>query len=206
MADPGEITMHHLKAFVPGYLWPLGHTRVLDVLCVCVCSGWLVVQGYLDLVTGAQGEKKWESKEKRTAQEWRRKEKGWKKESASSVKESKRGRSLAHVIRPKWVFHWLSGLRRCSTGTKIDWRSGSHRVRETGHCCSRMKRGGAVRDAGTVRLLWSRFSRGDALYQFYYGCCFRAVQTKILHLIGHPSYQFRCAELHRRKASHNSLN
>lgn len=58
MADPGEITMHHLKSFVLGYLWPLGHTRVLDVLCVCVCSGWLVVQGYLDLVTGAQGEKK----------------------------------------------------------------------------------------------------------------------------------------------------
>lgn len=67
MADPWEITMHHLKAFVPLYLWPLGHIRVLDVLCVCVCSGWLVVQGYLDLVTGARGEKKRESKEKRTA-------------------------------------------------------------------------------------------------------------------------------------------
>lgn len=67
MADPEEITMHQLKAFVPVYLWPLGRTRVLDVLCVR--SGWLVAQGYLDLVTGARGEKKRESKEKRTARE-----------------------------------------------------------------------------------------------------------------------------------------
>lgn len=57
-----------------------------------VCFGWLLVQGYLKVVTGARGEKKRESKEKRTAREGRRKEKGRKKESASSVKESKRER------------------------------------------------------------------------------------------------------------------
>lgn len=48
------------------------------------------MRGYLDPVTGAQGEKKQESKEKRTAREQRRIEKGCKKESGSSMKESKR--------------------------------------------------------------------------------------------------------------------
>lgn len=31
MADPTEITMHHLKAFVLQYLWPLSRGGVLDV-------------------------------------------------------------------------------------------------------------------------------------------------------------------------------
>lgn len=51
MADPKEITMNHLKAFVPAYLWPLGHTRVLDILCACVCPCmcvfWLAGSGGL---------------------------------------------------------------------------------------------------------------------------------------------------------------
>lgn len=33
MADLKNITMHHLKAFVHG---PLGHSRVLDILFMCV--------------------------------------------------------------------------------------------------------------------------------------------------------------------------
>lgn len=55
MTDPEQITMHHLQAIVLVYLWPLGHTRVLDVLhvCVCVLADWYLVQGYLDPVTGA---------------------------------------------------------------------------------------------------------------------------------------------------------
>lgn len=36
MADPEEITMHHLRAIVLVYLWPVDHTSVLDVLQVCV--------------------------------------------------------------------------------------------------------------------------------------------------------------------------
>lgn len=115
MADPKQITIEakSLCSCVPS---PLSHTRRLDVLCVR--SGWPVVQRYRDLVTGAQGEKKRESKVKRTATEWR--------EISSSVKESKR---LVHVIRPKWVFHWASGSWQCSARTKLEERSESHSVR-----------------------------------------------------------------------------